>query len=361
LAAMVLLMTTSNKTTFAVAFAIPRIQSVKRSAELITQADGYSIIRYSGDRELVELTSETEADLLNLVPPFQQYSTKNKSKSGLTLAEGVKSWNLPDISNKKLLRFLNKWGSVGFQDQIYFRKLATRKPGLLMASPLGDQLGVKGLDLFIGENLGLRFHQRGGLDEIPLPWVEEELRTIATMLRITLNLLRDNRSRGALSRGEISLNNENRKRIISSHPAFAVFAFNDNQDPAKEFFKAKEWELKVRKVPVLERAEDVIDIFARNLNRYLRPLTQEVIRTNDYEESHLQKIGFENAFSSMLLETLKTSIGSLICRECQAPFFPKRVQNDRKYCGETCSRRARQREARIRRKQQNSALNLHHK
>jgi len=352
---MVLHMTTSNKAIFEVAFAIPRVESVTRKAELITQENGYSFIRYSGERKFVKLNSETDADLLSLVPPFQEFPKEEKWQTDFTLGLSVKAWDLPEINDKKLLKFLNKWGSVGFQNQFNFIRLSQSQTNSGIASALGYPILGEEADLLIGKNFGDRAEQIRQLNEIPLPWIEEELRTLAFILRLAKNLLVDNQMKNKLKHEEILLNYKTRKRIISSNPAYAVLAFNDKEDPAKGSLNASEWQMKFQEVPVLDRAEEVIDAFAWNLNRYLRPLTVGVIRREKVRAFYLRNIAFETAFASRILEILRKSFASLICAECQVPFFPNRDQNNRKYCGDTCNRRVKDRNYKKRKREELSA------
>jgi hypothetical protein len=154
---------------------------------------------------------------------------------------------------------------------------------------------------------------------------------LAFCARLTNNLFRDDNYAADFLREEITLNQTNRKRIIASSPIYAIQDFKDNEDPAQSNLKFGSGNL--------DQAEEVLTQFAENLNRYLQPFTTGAILTDKVEDYHRKNVGFETAFASMIARLFRNGGSLLLCQECQVPYFPRRVRENAKFCGETCNRR----------------------
>lgn len=323
-------MVTSKKSPLAVTYDLPLIESRKRKAELLEEA-GYSFIRYSGEIEFVDLTPETETDLLNLVKPFEKETdefAREFTQSFSKAIEGVKPeyvWKFPEIEPKLVLKFLNKWGMIGFRNELNFQNLTKANTKFMIARALGYHLSPQKAEEMISKDFPERFQAITKLQEIPLRWIEEELQTLAFCVRLTNNLFREAESLD-IEREEISLTTKNRMRIISSSPHSATLDFKDSEDPAKRVLKGSNF----------EKAEQVLDQFAGEINRYLRPLSVSVMRTSTLEHFYGRNLGFETALASAIAKRFRIGGSLLVCEECQNPYFPKRLREDAKYCGETC-------------------------
>jgi hypothetical protein len=330
-------MSTSKKSPLAVTYDLPLIESRMRKAELIEKA-GYTFIRYSGEIEFVELSSETETDLLNLVKPFQEETdefAKEFTKSVSKAVDGVRPeqvWKFPDIEPNLILKFLNKWGMIGFRNELNFQNLTKANTKFMIARALGYHLSPQEAEEMISKDFHERFQAITELQEIPLRWIEEELRTLAFCVRLTNNLFREANLLD-FEREEISLTTKNRMRIISSSPHSATLDFKDSEDPAKRVLKGSNF----------EKAEQVLDEFAGEINRYLRPLSVSVMRTSTLENFYGRNLGFETALASAIAKRFRIGGSLLTCEECQNPYFPQRLREDAKYCGQTCSNRVRSR------------------
>jgi hypothetical protein len=180
------------------------------------------------------------------------------------------------------------------------------------------------------------------MNEVPFPWIEQELRTLAFCARLTNNLFRDENYKGDFKREEIILNQTTRSRIVASSPDFAIYDFKDDQDPAQKVNPSKN----------LENAEEVLTQFAGELNRYLRPLTLGAIITEKTEDYYQRFIGFETAFANMIATIFRLGGSLLICQECRTPYFPKRLREDAKFCGYSCGLRVRNRNSKRRKRQE---------
>jgi hypothetical protein len=333
-------MATSKKSPLSVSLDLPLIPSHRRKAEIVTTKTGYSFVRYSGEVEEVELKAETETDLLRLVKPFEKETDP--------VALRFSPWRLPEIDPKLLEKFLNSWGMIGFRNEANFVRFNPQMTDSGIVSALGYHYTGEEASTFLGKNFADRYTEIRKLNEIPLPWIEEELRTLAFCVRLTNNLFRDQGNSDDFKREEIFLSEGNRMRIVSSSANFASLDFKDNQDPASEKKKGEN----------LERAEEVLDQFAGEINRYLRPLTISVMRTEKTESFYFKNLAFETALATAIARRFREGGVLLICKECENPYFPKRLREDAKYCSYSCSQRVRNREykSRERAKKKNSAI-----
>jgi len=323
-------MSTSKRSTLGVTFDLPLVESCKRKAELVEEL-GYSFIRYSGKVELIELTPETETDLLNLVKPFEE-ETDDSIRAFNEKISGEKVWRFPEIDPNLVLKFLNKWGMIGFRNESNFQNLKNAPNNFMISHALGYYLSPEEAEEMISESFPERFQAINELQEIPLRWIEEELRTLAFCVRLNNNLFREAESFN-LEREEILLSTKNRMRIISSSPHSATLNFKDNEDPAKRVLKGSNF----------EKAEQVLDQFAGEINRYLRPLSVSVMRTSTLERFYERNLGFETALASAIAKRFREGCVLHICEECQIPYFPKRLKVDNKFCGLRCRNRVKSR------------------
>ena len=327
-------MSTLNKSPLRVAFNLPLEPSRRRNAELIEEESGYCFIRYTGEAEEVELSAKAETDLLSVVLPFEAETDPVAKKFRQAFEGGGQGWKFPELDRKKVVKFLNTWGAIGFRNEANFIKLHQQTTKLGIAHALGFPCTQEEAENLIGENFGERAQQIRELNEIPFPWIEEELQRLAFCVRLTNNLFRDQGNSEHFKREEIFLNQANRARIVSSSSHFASLDFKDDQDPASRKLKLEN----------LDRAEEVLNEFAGEINRYLRPLTISVMQTDKVESFYTRHLGFETALASAIAMRFRIGGTLLICQECKIPYFPRRLRDDAKYCGDICSRRVRDRE-----------------
>jgi len=331
---MVSVMSTSNKSPLRVAFNLPLEPSRRRSAELIEEESGYCFVRYSGEVEEVELSAKAETDLLTLVLPFEAETdlfTKNFRKS---FEGGGQGWNFPELDRKKVVKFLNNWGTIGFRNENNFTNLDKQTTNSGIASALGFPCTPEEATKLLGKNFSERALQIRELNEIPFPWIEAELQRLAFCVRLTNNLFRDQGNSEHFKREEIFLTQANRARIVSSSYHHASLDFKDDQDPATRKLKIEN----------LDRAEQVLNEFAGEINRYLKPLTISVMQTDKVKSFYTRHLGFETALASAIAMRFRQGGTLLICQECKIPYFPRRLRDDAKYCGDSCSHKVRDRE-----------------
>lgn len=331
-------MSTPNKSPLRVAFNLPLEPSRKRKAELIEEDSGYCYIRYSGERKEVVLSAKAETDLLTLVRPFEPETDPFTKKFRQNYEESLnqhagEGWNFPELDRKKVLKFLNTWGTIGFRNEANFNRLNPQLTNSGIVSALGYQYVGEAATSFLGKNFAERYQQILKLNEIPFPWVEEEFQRLAFCVRLTNNLFRDQENSDHFKREEIFLTQANRARIVSSSYHFANLDFKDDQDPAT----------RANHITELHRAEEVLNKFADEINRYLRPLTISVMQTDKVESFYTRNLGFETALASAIAMRFRVGGTLLICQECKIPYFPKRLRDDAKYCDISCGHKERDR------------------
>ena len=334
-------MATPNKYPLSVAFALPEVDSQRRQAELVELKSGYSFIRYTGDKTPISLTPETFTDLLKLVLPFEPELDPIKKR--------FTRWQFPELDRNEVVKFLNTWGEVGFCNEANYQNLFRQTTDFGIAHALGYSPTPEEASKFIGgKSFGERADQIRQRNEVPFPWIEQELRSLAFCARITNNLFRDDNYKGDFKREEIILNQATRSRIVASSPDFAIYDFKDDQDPAQTIKR----KLEINQSKKLENAEEVLTQFAGELNRYLRPLTVGAIITEKTEDYYRRFIGFETAFANMIATIFRLGGSLLICQECRTPYFPRRLREDAKFCGDRCSLRVRNRNYKRRKRQE---------
>jgi hypothetical protein len=324
---------TPNKSPLRVAFNLPLEPSRKRKAELIEEDSGYCYVRYSGESEEVVLSAKAETDLLTLVRPFETETDPFAKKFRQAYGGGGQGWNFPELDRKKVLKFLNTWGTIGFRNEANFNKFNPQLTDSGIVWALGYHYTGEEATSFLGKNFPERYQQILKLNEIPFPWIEEELQRLAFCVRLTNNLFRDQGNSDHFKREKVFLTQANLARIVSSSSHFASLDFKDDQDPA------------TRKINManLDHAEEVLNEFADEINRYLRPLTISVMQTNKVESFYTRNLGFETALACAIVMRFRVGGTLLICQECKNPYFPKRLTENAKYCGDSCGHRVRDR------------------
>ncbi len=311
-------MATSNETTFGVGFYIPVQESARRRAELIEEENGYRYIRYSGETSFVDLNEEAESDLLKLIRPYALEQVLNYP----TLYPVY-----PEIDLKDLVKFLNKWGTIasGNSDKVsVLQKGESTKSRFTHA--LGFYLSTEAEAVKLLGEFSTHYKEIRNGNEVPLPWIEEELRTIAWILRLVIALL------------------EEEPKIRKSEYDFESYSFRIRKAVKKKILLTHEHYVHESE----DKVQELLDLFAHNLNRLIQPLTFGIFYTENTRNFYERRCGFETAFATQILATIREARPSLLCVVCGSSFFARRVQENRFYCGQTCSRRKRQKDQRDR-------------
>jgi hypothetical protein len=332
-----------------VSFKIPQVPSVRRSAELIHYPAGYSVVRFSGEREIVLLdVRESIKDLLKLVPvpramtdeevdwfasiedfPINSLPDEDDRRAlKLSILDGelVK----PDIDPEAIVRFINKWGLIGLldprRDQVV--PIASNALSQLLNTPIPYRI----------DNSLMTYGDRKVIyagDEIPIGWIEDVLHLLARMTRLTLLLC----SEHAVKNSTVDLERKTMKRILSAWNELP-FTFPDSEDPGDSKFPSKMWETTPKNRSILldpDLCQKILSQFASKMNFYLQPISSQVLLTHSFKEMVLNSSSYEPAMASYLLSFWSDQSRTRFrCDECQNLYRPKRVKDDHRFCGTSC-------------------------
>jgi hypothetical protein len=338
--ARVSLMKSPTESSLAVSFFLPEIPFLKREAKLYADESGYLFVQYSGEAKIQEgFNPEALSELLKLIPAMEYlYDEKGKKKHGI--------YTIPDIEPKKVIAYLNRFGVVGISDIEFRNQVITGRDFLSITRLTG--LNPKNAEkLYKGETLDPKFLDRlmaiRNGDEVPYRLIEKILKDLARSARLYINLLDD----PTFTQKEVLyLTDKNRKRIVSAWNRYGG-AFKDSEDSASSKFNLnEEWTYTYagkRKIPVLDFAEGALSDFSQVMNKHLSLITKSVISTQGVRAFNLQNTGLETAFSAYLVNAFQDKKIKRVCVVCGSVFLPLRVKEENKYCGETCSKKVRNR------------------
>lgn len=340
-------MKSPKESPLAVSFFLPEIPFVRRKADLYADKSGYLFVKYSGEAEIEErFNPEAFSELLKIIPVIEYiYDEKGRKKHGV--------YNLPEIDPKKVISYLNRFGVVGISDLGFRNRVITERDLPSLTRNTGISL-TEAKKLLKGGKLSPKFVERLNAirtgDEVPYRLIEKILKDLAKSVRLYINLLEDP---NFAEREVLSLTDKNRKRIVSAWNGFGG-AFKDSEDPANPKFNLNiEWTYTYagkRKIPVLDLAEGALSDFSQVMNRHLSLISKSVVTTQGVRRFNLENTGLETALSAYLLNAFKDKKIKRVCVECGSVFLPIRVKEDNKYCGESCSKKVRNRTFRAKKK-----------
>ena len=344
-------MKTPKESPLTVSFSLPEISVIRREVELRRDESGYLFVRYFGEPEIFPFDSQAVSELLKVIPPIEYiFDQKGKRIHGRN--------DLPEIDAEMVIAFLERFGVVGISD-IDFRKAAINGQDPLSITRLAGISLEKAKKLCKGGKLDPEFFKRLMAirkgDEMPYRRVEGILQELAKSVRLYINLLYD----PSFANGDpLVLNDKNRKRIVSAWGGYGG-AFKDQEDPAhSKYALNEEWTYSYggnRKLSPLDFAEGSLSSFSQVMNRHLLPVTKTAIFTQEVSEFNRQNTGLETSISAYLVNSFKTLRVRRECVECGSVFLPERVREENLYCGESCSKRVRNRNYRAKGKKKVSA------
>jgi hypothetical protein len=340
-------MKSPKESPLAVSYFLPEIPFLKRKAKIYADESGYLFVQYSGEAQIQErFNPEAFSELLKLIPVVEYiYDEKGKKKHGI--------YNIPEIDPHKVISYLNRFGVVGISDLDFRNQVMTARDLPSITRLTG--LSVKNVEkLYKGKSLDPKFLDRLNAirngDEVPYRLIEKILKDLAKSARLYINLLSDPNFEGGK---DLSLTDKNRKRIVSAWHGYGG-AFKDSEDPAdSEFWNNEEWRYTYsgkRKIPALDFAEGALSAFSQVMNKHLSLITKSVVTTQAVRRFNLENSGLETAFSAYLLNAFKDKKVKRVCVECGSVFLPQRIKEENKYCGESCSKKVRNRKQRAKKK-----------
>ena len=340
-------MKSPKESPLAVSFTLQEIPYIRREARLCVDKSGYVFIQYSGEVEIQEaFNPEALTELLKLIPVMEYiYDEKGKRRHGV--------YNLPEIDPSGVIAYLNRFGVVGISDIEYRNEVITGRDIISITRLTG--LSLKNAQkLYKGKALDPKFNDRliaiSAGNEVPYLRIENILKDLAKCARLFINLLEDtNFAEG----GVLSLTEKNRKRIVSAWNNFGG-AFKDLEDPANPKFNTNvEWTYTKggkKKIPLLDFAEGALSSFSLVLNKHLALVSKSVVTTQGVRRFNLENTGLETALSAYLVNAFRDKKVKRVCTECGSVFLPIRIKEENKYCGESCSKKVRNRTFRAKKK-----------
>ena len=333
-------MKSPKESSLAVSFDLPEISFLKRKANICADESGYLFVQYSGDFQIQErFDPEALTELLKLIPVIEYiYDEKGKKKHGV--------YNLPEINPREVVSYLNRFGVVGISDLDFRNQVMTARdiPSITRLTGLSEKKVQK---LYKGKSLDPKFVDRLNAiregNEVPYLLIEKILKGLAKSARLYIKLLED----PSFAKKEVLLlTDKNRKRIVSAWNGYGG-AFKDSEDPASSKFNLnEEWTYTYagkKKIPALDFAEGALSDFSQVMNKHLSLITNSAITTQSVLSFNLENSGLETAFSAYLVNAFRDKKIKRVCKECGSVFLPIRVKEDNKYCGESCSKKVRNR------------------
>ena len=312
----------------------------------------YWFIRYGKLLPAKEVDRGAIPELLNLCPsnlPAFSEKPQRVIADGITTEKKVQLEGIaerPEIDKKELTRFLNRLGVLGLDTPL--------------RGSVGRIMGVSDLWTWfrIGQALTKkiwkdkealkefekhRFEILKG-NEIPLYIIEETLRELARIARLTIAIKESQETRG----------DRYAKRIVTAwDQVIPVPDTGKAKDPASpKYDKSKAWKSKVLGLPILhpENVSRVFDNFALQLNLYLKPFSSLVVTTERIQNYKAQGFGLEVTFSAHCLNALRDENKVVKrCVICSLPFIPTRNKEEGVYC-RRCKNAEAQRKNRQRKK-----------
>jgi hypothetical protein len=327
---------------------VPVVPSIKRKAEIVQHPLGYTYVRYSGKREEVKLNPrESIHDLLKLVPPYTAVPSPLLSVNEEDFFNSNYYLNASrvrdDLDPNAVIEFLNKWGLVGLLNPSRDKMQSVDEFWIrwLLGVPAGRRFDVDNLLL---DDL----NQIAKGNVVPFTWIQDSLRQLAKMVRLTLNLL----SSQAIHKSSVDFEQKTMKRILASWNELP-FVFDDGEDPGGSQFKfRKQWQEKpVNRKLLLDpgKCEDILSQFAYSLNQYVAPITSQVLMAGSWDEIVLSLSCYETALCTYLLSSWSDlTRAPKRCDECKNLYIPQRVKTDARFCGKRCKETFHKRESRKR-------------
>jgi hypothetical protein len=365
-------MSTSYRSPLGVSFGIPRVSSVRRTAELFHYPAGYSVVRFTGEREIVSTdVRESIRDLLKLVPPPRAMtveemawvtSLEERRIGSLSVEDDRRLIELQfakgglvrvDIAPEAIVRFINRWGLIGLLNHLGDQVLVAKTPYLSSLLNIGipyyvDDSKIKRKDLKAIQSRS----------EIPISWIEDALYRLARMTRLTMLLF----SSDAIKKSSVDLEIKTRKRLLSAWNEFP-FTFTDAEDPGDNRFKLdKRWLIAPNGRPTLldkDLCQTVLSEFASDMNFYIQPISSHALLTDSFEEMTLNSSSYEPAIASYLLSFWSDQSRTLFrCDECQNLYRPERVKRDHRFCGTSCKERFNKRKYRQKKRAESQLISI---
>jgi hypothetical protein len=303
-----------------------------KKAKLVELDFGYRAVSYelTGESNKAFKFNDTATALGRLISPIREMTVQE-----LTKFPELEGWFvLEELEPPKVMEFLNVYGQIGLADygrREKFNLPRTRTSQGLEVEQFCALVGVyqvaqiqkaKAYFKKNPDDLAKRVLRIWWGTEVPMAWVEKDIRELFKCVRI-LEILKNKK----VQEFNLEQGPELRRLISASDKAPFVIPFG--KDSGSYLPTSEKWNLSER-----QRQALVAD-FASNVNRFLQPITRYPIRTQEVNEENLLNCGFETFLIQSILST-DTAFKEGLCKRpsCRRPYYKQR--STREFCSTAC-------------------------
>lgn len=338
----VLLMTTGNSSLLGVTIPnSPFVAPALKQARLITETEfPYIAVQYPLEGTIQEdfTFNEVATGLARIISPVRALTTEEIQTYGTFFESALM---LDNLEPKKVLDFINRFGIVGVSDysrREKFSRPMTKDAGELTVEQFCSMVGIIGTKdqakakTYFKKNpdelrkKAMRFHWGY---EVPLSWIEKDLRDLYRCVRI-LEILKD--------KDEFQFNLKKGKelhRLIWASDK-APFEIPYRQDAGTFKPLSEKWDISQK------HKEDLVNTFVTNINRFLQPITRTPLQTQKQLETNQHSFGVEPFLIHSILTTQGGFKGAFCKKEtCKIFFYRQRITKE--FCSDSCAGAQRQR------------------
>lgn len=320
---------------------LPIVKAVKIVEE---EAFPYKSFRYSLEGLTQNLSTFTEvaSALANLISPMRELTAKE-----LEQYPELEGWLIPaKIENDKVLKFLMTYGQFGLADisrrtQFKFGTKSIESEVKNFCAKVGiygqkDETQTVAYYKKNPDEFRKRVLRIGWGTEVPYKWVIDDLRSLYRCVRI-LELLANKKEQGF----KLEHSQELRRFIYANDRA--PFVIPIGKDPGTYRSLDTKWKISEGAI------QDLVENFTSNINRFLQPLTYNVMQTEKQKAKNWQL----NSIETFLIYSICTTDGGFkekfcLKETCRRPFYAQRISHV--YHSETCASSMRQKRARAKQK-----------
>lgn len=333
---------------------LPLVQKIKENGKVIEGTSyGLRLVRYSGEVRSVEkkhLSLEDIAnEVLRLVSPARRLTKEESEKlfdsphEGTFRSAGLGWLVLEDLETEDLLQLLNEFGMVGLAN--YNRRDAIRHirtPEEFISRFNINERYLESLKAEISKDptwIPKKIFKIFSGEEIPLKWIEEDIRILARCIRMIHAL--DQGKEEWWHTGKISLTNgKNSRRMIHAWEPFTEIP--DYKDSGNYLTTDPRW--------YKYDLEALLQDFVSRMNSFLLPLSRNAILTDKTSEIMDANFGLETSLIAYLFLNKNSRLLQIQCENPRCGRLVYQERTTRRFCGDTCATNARVREYRARQK-----------
>lgn len=288
---------------------------------------GYRYFEYGENVDIQDSPiSDTIEEVLNLITPFRALTENEQKNFGVGKNSGWLA--LDDLEPEKVENFLNTFGQIGLANY-YRRESMTR---LLTPAHFAPMVGISHkYQAALKEEFSkdsahfyLRIDRIRNGKEIPFKWVEDDLRSLAKIIRFKLALDK-NKSEGF---EEIYLENSKQLRRLIHALGQSGMVIPDYQDSGLHRPLSNMWQIsETKKIALLHH-------LISDVNNFLSPISRAIM-SEQTKQIGQKNSGIETAICHYLFLRIEP-LSQAICENdlCRRVFIMHRT--DQKWHSEQC-------------------------